>query len=211
MATATLIPSSYYVSSSYLTVADVENMYDDISSTTYGTVTNTNKSTSYYYFYLRGFDFSQIPENAEVSSFTVKIRGRASGAYNASLYLCHDTTTISRATATQLPNSTTVTTRTFANGSLTWANIVSYGSNFGIRINCRRNSRNTTSYYYIYGAEIDVTYTVPAPVSDKVYLKSNGAWVEASKAFKKVSGVWVEQTSLSSTFDSGTNYHLNSM
>ena len=85
MATATLIPSSYYVSSSALSLSDEENMYTPVSSTTYGTVTNTNKSTSYYYFYLRGFNISDIPQNAQVSSFTVKIRGRASGAYNATL------------------------------------------------------------------------------------------------------------------------------
>ena len=108
MATATLIPSSYYVSSTYLTVANESNMYDDVSSTNYATVTNTNASTSYFYFYLRGFNIDDIPTGADVSSFTVKIRGRASGAYNASMYLCHGTTTISNATATQLPNSSTV-------------------------------------------------------------------------------------------------------
>ena len=208
MATATLIPSSYYVSSSYLSLTNEENMYANVSSTTYATLTNTDASTSYYYFYLRGFNISDIPSNAEVSSFTVKIRGRASGSYNSAMYLCNGTSTISNATATQLPNSSTVTTRTFANGNLTWANIVTYGNNFGIRINCRRNAKNTQSYYYIYGAEIDVTYTVPV-VSDKAYYKANGAWVEASKAYKKVNGVWVEQTDIANLFDSGTNYIMN--
>lgn len=162
MPTVKLIPSSYYVSSSYLSLTDEANMYSNVSSTTYATLTNTDRSTSYYYFYLRGFNIGDIPANAQVSSFTVRIRGRASGAYNSAMYLCHGTTTISNATATQLPNSSSVTTRTFANGSLTWADIVGYGSDFGIRINCRRNARNTQSYYYIYGAEIEVTYEEPA-------------------------------------------------
>lgn len=205
MATATLIPSKYYVSSAVLTLANEENMYTDISSTTYATLTNTDKSTSYYYFYLRGFNIGDIPSNAQVSAFAVKIRGRASGAYNSSMYLAHGTTTISNATATQFPNSSTVTTRTFSNGNLTWAQIVGYGDDFGIRVNCRRNARNTTSYYYIYGAEIDVTYTV---ASDKIYYKNGGAWIEANKAYKKVNGVWVEQTNISNIFDSGTNYIL---
>lgn len=209
MATAILTPCSYYVSSSVLTVADEANMYTDTSSTTYATVTNTNASTSYYYFYLRGFNIDDIPADAEVSSFTVKIRGRASGAYNSSMYLAHGTTTISNATASQFPNSSSAATRTFSNGALTWAQIASYGSDFGIRVNCRRNRANTTSRYYIYGAEIDVTYTVPTP-SDKAYIKQNGGWVEASKAYKKVGGIWVEQTSLSGLFDAGTNYKLNS-
>lgn len=208
MATATLIPSSYYLSSANLSMSNAENMYTNVSSTTYATLTNTDASTSYYYCYIRGFNISDIPANAEVSSFTVKLRGRASGAYNSAMYLCSGTTTIANATATQIPNSSSATTRTFANGSLTWANIVTYGSNFGIRINCRRNAKNTQSYYYIYGAEIDVTYTVPVQ-SDKVFLKQNGSWVEASKAYKKVNGVWVEQADISNIFDGGTNYHLN--
>lgn len=208
MATATLTPSSYYVSSSVLSLTDESNMYTNTSSTTYATLTNTERSTSYYYFYLRGFDIDTIPQNAEVSSFTVKIRGRASGAYNSSLYLANGTTTISNATATQFPNSSSASTRTFANGSLTWAQIVGYGDTFGIRINCRRNARNTQSYYYIYGAEIDVTYTVPV-VSDKAYFKRNGAWTEASKAYKKINGVWVEQSDIANLFDGGTNYILH--
>lgn len=205
MATAKLIPSTYYASSTYLSLSNEENMYDDISSTTYATLTNTHKSTSYYYFYLRGFNIGDIPLNAEVSSFTVKIRGRASGAYNSSMYLAHGTTTISGATASQLPNSSSVTTRTFSNGSLEWSDIVGYGDTFGIRINCRRNARNTQSYYYIYGAEIDVTYTVPI-VTNKLYLKQNDVWTEVAKAYKKINGVWVEQSDITSIFNPSNHY-----
>ena len=122
------------------------------------------------------------------------------------MYLCNGTTTQSGATASQLPNSSSATTRTFNNGSLNFSTIANWGDNFGIRINCRRNRSSTTSYYYIYGAEIDVTYTVP--VSDKVYLKQNGSWVEASKVYKKISGSWVEQTDVSNIFDPDTKYKL---
>lgn len=206
MATAKLTPSSYYVTSSYLTLLDETNMYDDISSTDYSTLTNTSVSTSYFYFYLRGFNISDIPRNAIVSSFTVKIRGRASGAYNSVMYLAHGTTTISGATATQFPNSTSVATRTFANGNLTWADIVSYGADFGIRVNCRRNAKNTQSYYYIYGAEIDVTYTIPEYT---LYFKMNDHYTDVTKAYKKVNGIYVEQTDLSTVFDSNTNYYFD--
>ena len=208
MATATLTPSAFSLSSTYLSMSNEENMYTPVSSTTYATLTNTNASTSNYYCYINGFNISDIPANAEVSSFTVKLRGRASGAYNSAMYLCHGTSTITGATATQIPNLSTAATRTFANGSLTWADIAGYGSNFGIRINCRRKAKNTQSYYYIYGAEIDVTYTVPV-VTDKVYFKSNGAWVEASKAYKMVGGVWVEQSDIANLFDSSTHYKMN--
>lgn len=206
MATATLTPSTYYLSSAYLSMSDAENMYTPVSSTTYATLTNTNASTSYYYCYIRGFNIDDIPANAEVSSFTVKLKGRGSGVYNSAMYLCHGTTTITGATATQIPNSSSAATRTFANGDLTWADIVGYGSNFGIRINCRRNAKNTQSYYYLYGAEIDVTYTIPVPTSDKAYFKQNGVWVEASKTYKKVNGIWVEQTDLTNVFSG--NYRI---
>ena len=207
MATATLIPSSYYASSAVLSLTNEENMYTDITSTTYATLTNTDKSTSYYYFYIRGFDFSSIPSDAEVSSFTIKISGRASGAYNSAMYLAHGTSTISGATATQFPNSSTVTTRTFTiPDTLTWDTVSGYGSNFGIRINCRRNAKNTQSYYYIYGAEIDVTYTVPTPVTDKILFKDNGAWVTATKVYKKQNGIWVQQSDLTTVFSNQISY-----
>lgn len=204
MATAKLTASAYYVSSAYLSLTDEQNLYTDTSSTTYATLTNTDKSTSYYYFYLRGFDIGSIPSNATVNSFTVKLRGRASGAYNSAMYLCNGTSTIANATATQIPNSSSAATRTFANGSLTWAQIVSYGDDFGIRINCRRNAKNTQSYYYIYGAEIIVDYTEPS--GNQGYIKSSGQWVPASHIYKKISGAWTEQTISPAIFDAGTKY-----
>ena len=205
MATATLTASSYYLSSEKLAMTNPDNMYTPVSSTTYATLTNTDASTSYYYAYIRGFNISDIPANAVVSSFTVKLRGRASGGYNSALYLCHGTSTIANATATQLPNSSSAATRTFANGALTWADIVGYGDTFGIRINCRRNAKNTQSYYYIYGAEIDVTYEVPVQTV-KLYFRDGDVWTEASKAYKKVNGLWVEQDDLTMVFDGSKNY-----
>ena len=164
MATITLKPSQLNnAASQYLTIADQSNMYTDTSSTTYATITNTNASTSNRYIYLKGFDFDSVPTGAEVSAFTVKLKGYYSGGSQQTLYLCNGTTTQTNATATGLTTSTQ--TRTFANGSLTWSQISGWGDDFGIRINCRRGSRNQTGYYYIYGAEIDVTYTIPTPVS----------------------------------------------
>lgn len=203
MASATLIPSTYHLSSTYLTMTNANNMYTPVSSTTYATITNTNASTSYYYCYIRGFNFDDIPLNAEVSSFTIKLKGRASGAYNSAMYLCHGTTTISGATATQIPNSSSASTRTFSNGELTWADIVGYGSDFGIRINCRRNAKGTKSYYYIYGAEIDVTYTAPTTV---MWFKANNNYIAGTKTYKKVNGIYVEQTDLTQVFDPNVNY-----
>ena len=145
--------------SSYTTVTNESNMYTDTSSTTYATIQNTNASTSNRYLYLKGFNFDDLPDGAEVSSFTVKLKGYYTDGSQQTLYLCNGTTTQTGATATGLTTSTQ--TRTFSNGSLTWDTISGWGDNFSIRINCRRGKRNTVAYYYIYGAEIEVTYTVP--------------------------------------------------
>ena len=73
MATIRLIPSAYAVSStSYLSVSNASNMYHNTDNTTYATITNTYASTSSRYLYLRGFNFSDIPSNAIINSFTVK-------------------------------------------------------------------------------------------------------------------------------------------
>lgn len=162
MATIKLTPSTYYLSSSsYLSVSSAANMYTDTSSETYATVTNSRASTTSYYIYLRGFDFDSIPDGATVSDFTVRLKARQSGVSTSTSYkpyLADDTSAINGSCDVI---TTTATTYTFTGISANWSTIVSYGEDFGIRINCRRASRNTTSYMYIYGAEIEVTYTVP--------------------------------------------------
>lgn len=202
MATATLIPSTYAVSSNKLVVTDGANMLSDVSSTAYGSVQNTDESTSYYYIYLRGFDFSTIPARATVNSFTVKVKGRRdSGGYVASLYLVHGTSTIANATATSFTTSNA--TRTFANGDLTWADLVSYGSNFGIRVNCRRNKKTQVANWYVYGAEIDVDYDEPP--SSELYVKQDGEWVPVSAAYSKSNGAW-SAVDIDEAFEDGVNY-----
>ena len=166
MATMRLIPSTYYRNnSSYVTVTNPSNMYTNTDSTTYASVQNTRNSTSNtYYCYVRGFNFSDIPSDAIVSGFTVKIKANesymsTSSSYRMSLY--NGTTSIGSTTVTS-SLSTSVQTFTFPIPStLTWETLKEYGSNFGIRIPLRRSSTNSSSYVYVYGAEIDVTYTVP--------------------------------------------------
>lgn len=166
MATMRLVPSTYYRSnSSYVSVTDADNMYTNTDSTTYASIRNSRNSTSNtYYCYIRGFNFSDIPSNAEVTGFTIKIKANesymsTSSSYRMSLY--NGTTSISNTTVTS-SLSTSVQTFTFPIPStLTWETIKGYGANFGIRIPLRRSSTSYNSYVYVYGAEIEVTYTVP--------------------------------------------------
>ena len=180
MATMRLTPSTYYLSnSSYLSISNANNMYDDTDSTTYATVTHKRASTSNtYYIYVRGFNFSDIPDNAIVSNFTVKIKASATGhttstssSYYMSLY--NGTSAIGSTTASGRL-STTVTTFTFSEGSLTWDTLKGYGANFGIRIPLRRASSNTEDVVSIYGAEIEVEYTIPNPRTVTTTLNGNG-------------------------------------
>lgn len=180
MATIRLVPSTYAVSNTqYVSVNNVNNMYTNTDSTTYGTFTHNRASTnSTYYGYLRGFNFDDIPSGATISSFTVKIRASATGhttSTSSSYYmgLVNGTTQIGSTSASGRL-STTVTTFTFANGSLTWDTIVGYESDFGIRIPLRRASSNTADVVSVYGAEILVEYTVPNPRTVTTTLTGNG-------------------------------------
>ena len=162
MATIRLIPSSYYLSSSsYLSVTNASNMYDDTDSDSYGQVYNSRTSTTSYYIYIRGFNFDDIPNGAIINSFTIKLKARESGVSTSTSYkpyLANGTTTINGSCDVI---TTTASVHTFTGISADWDTIKGYGSNFGIRINCRRSSRNTAAYMYIYGAEILVDYTMP--------------------------------------------------
>lgn len=181
MATARLIPSTYYLSSSsYLSVSNASNMYNNTDNTTYATVTNSRTSTTSYYIYLRGFNFDDIPEGATVSGFTVKLKARESGVSTSTSYKPYLANGTSAINGSCDVITTTATTYEFTGISADWDTIVGYGSDFGIRINCRRASRNTTSYMYIYGAEIVVTYTLPVYHSVTVN-NSTSATVTASE------------------------------
>ena len=162
MATARLIPSTYYLSnSSYLSVSNATNMYANTDNTTYATVTNTrNNSTSSYYIYIRGFNFSAVPDDAIVSKIEIKLKAYHSGGNTSTIYGYNGTTQVSAAGSTTAL-TTSATVKTFTNTTIDWDTLKGYGSDFGIRINCRRSNKSNTAYVYIYGAEIDVTYTVP--------------------------------------------------
>ena len=186
MATIRLVPSTYYANNTqYVSVTNADSMYTNTDSTTYASVRNSRNSTSNtYYCYVRGFNFSDVPSDAVVSSFSVKLKASESymstnSSYRPSLY--NGTTAISNTTVTT-SLSTTATTFTFPIPStLTWDTIVGYGSNFGIRIPLRRSSTSSNSYVYVYGAEIEVTYTVPV-YHNVTVTNSTSATVTASNS-----------------------------
>ena len=162
--TIRLVPSTFYTTAgtTVLSSATQASAYTNTDSETYATYRNNTASTTNVYLYLRGFNFSDVPSNATVTGFTVKCKVRESGltttASSAATRLCNGTTLIA---GTGASPTTTVSTQTFTGVSATYNTISGYGDDFGIRFNARRNNRNTVGYLYVYGAEIDTTYTIP--------------------------------------------------
>lgn len=175
MATIRLIPSTYYLSSTqYLNVANESSMYSNTDSTNYATVTNSRTQTTSYYIYLRGFNFSDVPSSAVVTSFTIKLKAYESGVSTSSSYapmICGGTTTLTGSCPTI---GTSAQILTFTGITSTWNEISGYGDSFGIRINCRRASRYSSAFMYIYGAEIDVEYELSSPRSITSTLNGEG-------------------------------------
>ena len=134
-------------------------MYANTDSTNYATATTSRSGNTYVY--IKGFNFTDVPSDAIVDSFSIKLKASMNGVSTSTSYrpvLCNNTTVISSGSSVL---STSVQTITFTGVSQTWDTIKGYGSNFAIRLNARRSNNNTTSYIYIYGAEIEVNYRIP--------------------------------------------------
>lgn len=171
MPTIRLVPSTYAALNSsgssvtYLSVDDTSKLYNNTDSTTYATISNTRTSTTAYYFYLRGFNFSDVPTGSTINSITIKVKTSESGLSTTNtIQLMNDTTTLGYTVSAP---STTVTTSTFSS-TPNWDTLSGYGSNFGIRIAVGRSSRNTPGYLYFYGCEILVDYTLPYTVTTTI-------------------------------------------
>ena len=181
MPTITLTPSAYTLSSTtYLTVSNASNMYDDTDSTNYATIQNTRTGTTIYYIYLHDFNLSDIPSGAIVNSYTVRLKAYESGASTASTYrpvvITNGSTSTSSYYGYTSVLSTSVSVHEFTMDA-TWAELAVEGNDLSIRINNRRSNKNTTSYVYIYGAEIEVNYTIPTPRTVTSSLNGNGTIV----------------------------------
>ena len=167
MTTAKLVASSYSVTGTVVVNQNETTLYQDTSnSSNPARITHTTSGTSSYYLYLKGFNFSSIPANAQVSSFEIKVKGYESGlststTYAPRLYNNTSGTTWSTITgaSTASSNFGTSTNTITVPYTGTWDTLKGFGDNLGIRLVIRRSNRNTQGYLYIYGAEITVVYT----------------------------------------------------
>ena len=205
MPTLRLTASSYqFNNTTYLKSTTMSNAYTTIDSTTKAQINHTKTSRTSYYVYLRGFDFSQIPSNAIITSAIVKVKAYVSGDTARRPRLCNNTRTIYGAPtfSSNIGNSTSGTTSTVDITSQ-FETYKGYGNNFGIRFTLNRSNSDTASSLYIYGAEITVEYTLP---TNQLMIKDNGSWINVTTVYQKVNNAWVEQTDLENLFNTSMEY-----
>lgn len=101
------------------------------------------------------------------ANYRICLASQASNSYKiGNTTLSKDITTSTSGTVYEIPT-----------GNLTWAQLVSYGSNFSIDIPLRNSSTSNYNYpyVYVYGAEIEVEYTLPNPAAvTSVLVSGNG-------------------------------------
>lgn len=190
MATVKITASNYSrSSSSYVTLTNVQNMYTDVDSTTEGVIRGRTRNQTTYYFFLHDFDFSQVPSDATVNSFTIRIRAyREQYTSTGSNYRIR---LASRSSSSRAIANTTVTsdlttsaaTYVIPHVGLDWATMSGYGNAFCIEIPIRNSSTSSGRYPYIHvlGAEIEVDYTPAGPSGPDMYSNyyiqiSHGGW-----------------------------------
>ena len=186
MATIRLVPSSYSVSSTQrVTVSNPSNMYYNTDHTAnYCSIRGRNSSSNTYYAYISGFNFDSVPSGANVTSFAIKIRcyrnQYLSTGSTYRLRLASSASSSSAIANTTLESDVTQTSDvyTFPNGSLNWSTLSGYGANFCIMVTLRSTS-SQYPYLYVYGAEIEVTYSLGTQYSVTIQ-NSTSANVQAS-------------------------------
>ena len=166
--TVRLVPTSWESDTEYMSVSNFSNIGNVDNTANYASVSCSQKNTTSYRFSLNGFPTDTIPQNAVIDSFVIKIRVKESNLSSGNNYkpcLLTDLNTAisgsSNVTGSSGTNYVTTTSQiiTFPDCT-TWSVITNAGDDFGIFLPYKLSSSGTTGYYYIYGAEIQVTYTV---------------------------------------------------
>lgn len=190
----------------YQDILDPNRFLDDADSTNYATVYLVRGTNAETFFYLT-FDFSSIPENATITSVVARTRGRCSGNSNRLSFrqvrgYIGDNT---KGYSSNLAASDQTITLDLGNGGFTRESL----QNFTIRWYARRSSNSSYAtyslYFYIYGADVTVTYEYDdGASSSSYYIKKNNLWVPVTKVYEKINGSWVEQNDF--VFDNNKIY-----
>lgn len=173
------------------------------------------------------FDFSGLPNDAEVTAVEVKCYGAAESTTetarhaDVSLWCGNE-----QKGTTQAFSSTSNTTMTISDpGEWTREDLQDAWVRFGVGYYGGRILGITWKVTYTYGgtlhhytytydvngnATIAVTIGSGGGSTKKIYIKKNGTWTQCSKVYKKVNGSWVEQSESNwgTVLPTGGNYRL---
>lgn len=189
MAVIRLVASNYGRSNTnYVTVTNPSYMYNNTDdSSNYATLRGRagRSSNSTYYAFIDGFNFDDVPSSATVTGFRILIKAyrgsyMATGNTNYRICLASQASNSYKISNTTLSEDITTSTSgevyEIPTGSLTWSQLVGYGSAFSIDIPLRNSSTSSSNYpyVYVYGAEIEVTYSMPDPRTITSTLSGNG-------------------------------------
>lgn len=204
-ATTKFVPVGYDSGRSvyYQDIVNPSRFLDDADSTNYTTVYLVRGVNAETFFYLT-FDFSSIPANANITSVVARTKGRCSGTANRLSFrqvrgYVGDT---AKGYSINLTASDQTITLGLGTGGFTRESL----QDFMIRWYAKRSSNssqaNYSLYFYIYGADVTVTYEYDdgSSTGSGVSTKENGVWNEASAVWKKISGNWVQQTDAQNIF-----------
>lgn len=204
-ATKTFLPIGYDTTRSiYYSISNPDNFINcDTTSTTRTNIYLVRGSRAETFFYVN-FDFSEIPANAVITSISGKIKGRCSGngtyiSYRQVRPYVEDS---ARGYSENLTSSDQILDIDFGTGDYTREQL----DNLTIRLYARRTSSGTNNsyYFYLYGAEITVTYEYND--STPIYFKENNQWIQANSIYIKRNGIWELESDFTNLFDNNKIY-----
>lgn len=209
------------------TLTNIDEAYNYADNTSYATLACAGGSTTGT-LYLNFEDIS-LPTGAVLQSVSAQatIQFSANGSSSGVTASCqmYSGSTAKGSSTTITTSATDVAKTTYDLTVGSWSASELASAKFCITMT--NNASSTVRYLYVYGVTLTVTYEFDSAVyvytisnisadhtivvvssggQDAVYIKVNGAWVEATEVYKKVNGSWVKQTDLSSVFDANTNY-----
>lgn len=203
--TKTFLPTGYDTTrSAYYSITGPNNFVNcDTTSTTKTTIYLVRGRQAETFFYVN-FDFSEIPQDATITSISGKIKGRCTGngtyiQFRQFRPYIGDT---ARGYSKNFTSSDQVINIDFGSGTYTRDQL----DDLTIRLYAKRTSSGTTNsyYFYLYGAEITVTYEYDD--GTPVYFKENNQWIQVNNVYIKENGIWELQSDFTNLFDNNKIY-----
>ena len=168
------------------------------------------------------FDFSSLPDDAEVTSIEVKCYGATESTSetarhaDVALYCGSELKSVSQSFTSTSNGTITISQpgewdREELQDAWLRFTVGYYGGRL-LGITWKVNyTTGGTLHHYTYSYEVNgdalIAVTIGTPVSQPtIYFKNGNTWVAAKSVYKKVNGSWVLQSNLANVFENGVNY-----